>query len=204
MTRTLAAALAALLLAPMMLVGTPAMATDTSLPEPVPSHWQDQAELFGRLAYIPPARNGEVIAWERANADRLSPGFLFDLSRRLLGENPNEALEWYALAMMRGLYDSSRCIDSTARRAVSGLARQAEAVARWGRNHPQDFAAAGKRALGRQPLFDTVVEPDWVCAQGLTGMGGRTAGTTPPSTWPASAEAIRADFTRQFDEMAQR
>lgn len=193
-----AAALAAVLLA-----GS-AGAAEVALPQPVPPHWQDQAELFGRLAYVPPERNAEVIAWERANADQLSPGFLFDLSRRLLPTAPSEALEWYAVAMMRGLYDSQRCVDATAQRAVRGLARQAEMVARYGQTHPEEFAAAGQRALARPSLFSAQVEPDWICAQGLSGMGGRSAGTTPPSTWTAVAEQIRADFTRQFTAMAKR
>lgn len=195
----LAAALLACLLA-----ATPAFATEVTLPETVPTDWQAQAELFGRLPYIPPSRNAEVVAWERANADKLSPGFLFDLSRRLLDTAPAEALEWYSAAMMRGLYDSQRCIDSSARRAVSGLARQAAAVARYGNNHPREFAEAGQRALARPNLFSGGVDADWVCAQGLTGMGGRSAGTKPPSTWKAIEDEIRADFTKQFADMGSR
>jgi hypothetical protein len=197
--------LRAVLLTCLLLAATPAAAAvEVTLPETVPADWQAQAELFGRLPYIPPDRNGEVVAWERANADKLSPGFLFDLSRRLLDTAPSEALEWYAVAMMRGYYDAQRCVDTSARRAVSGLARQAAAVARYGRNHPQDFAEAGKRALARPGLFSGCVSADWVCAQGLTGMGGRLAGTTPPSTWKAVEDQIRADFTKQFADMDKR
>lgn len=198
MIRPLLAAAVALLLA------GPAHAVDVTLPDPVPLHWQDQARLFGDLAYIPPARSGEVVAWERANADRLSPGFQFDLARRLLESDPAEALEWYAVAMMRGMYDAGRCVDTTAQRALRGLARQAALVARYGQTHPAEFGAAGKRALNRPDLFGHKVSADWVCAQGLSGMGGQSAGTTPPSTWPAVEARIREDFTRQFEQMVQR
>lgn len=193
-----------LLLAATLLLSAPALAVEVTLPDPPPVHWQDQAKLFGDLAYVPPERNAEVVEWERANADRLSPGFLFDLSRRLLPTDPAEALEWYAVGMMRGIYDSSRCIDTTAGRALRGLSRQAAVVAQYGRTHPQEFAAAGKRALARPDLFGHEVSADWVCAQGLSGMGGQSAGTTPPSTWPAEQKKIRDDFTRQFDDMADR
>lgn len=197
MIRPLLAALA-------LVVALPAHAAEVVLPDPVPSHWQDQARLFGDLAYVPPQRSAEVAAWERANADSLSPGFLFDLSTRLLDSNPAEALEWYAVAMMRGLYDANRCLDSTAQRALRGLARQSAAVARYGKSHPEEFAAAGRRALARPDLFRHKVPADWVCAQGLSGMGGQSAGVQPPATWPAVEAKIREDFTRQFDEMARR
>ncbi len=193
-----------LLLAATLLVSTSALAVEVSLPDPPPLHWQDQAQLFGDLAYVPPERNAEVVAWERANADRLSPGFLFDLSRRVLAIDPAEALEWYAVGMMRGIYDSARCVDTTAGRALRGLSRQAAEVAKYGRTHPREFAAAGKRALARADLFEHKVPADWVCAQGLSGMGGQSAGTTPPATWPAEEKKIRDDFTRQFDDMADR
>lgn len=183
---------------------SPATAQGPELPEPPPTAWTAQADLFGALAYIPAQRNHEVIAWTRRYADQLSPGFLFDLSRRVLQDDPDEALEWYSLAMMRGLYDSGRCLDATAQRAVRGLARQAAVVARYGQNHPEEFAAAGKRALARPDLFEHEVPADWVCAQGLTGMGGQSAGTIAPARWPTVADSVRGDFTRQFEQMSKR
>lgn len=183
---------------------SPATAQGPELPEPPPSEWMAQADLFGALAYIPPQRNDEVIAWTRRYADQLSPGFLFDLSRRVLPSDPDEALEWYSLATMRGLYDAGRCLDATAQRAVRGLARQAAVVARYGQAHPEQFAAAGERMLARPDLFAHQVPADWICAQGLTGMGGKSAGTIAPARWPAVADSVRADFARQFEQMSKR
>lgn len=182
---------------------TPVRADD--LPSPPPADWLAQADLFGRVAALPAARDGEAIAWARTHQAMLSSGYLFDLSRRLLAAGQaDEALEWYAVALMRGQYDAGRCRDSSARRAVSGLARQAAVVARHGHQNPQAFAAAGTRALARADLFAHSISPDWVCAQGLTGMGGQSAGTIPANLWPGVEQAVRTDFARQFGAMTGR
>ncbi|MBC7908154.1 MAG: hypothetical protein H7Y60_15615 [Rhodospirillaceae bacterium] len=181
-------------------IATTALAAD--LPTPPPSDWLKQAELFGAVAAAKP--DEPVIAWERDNQALLSSGFLFDLSRRLLPRDPDQALEWYAIALIRGHYDAGRCLDDTARRAVSRLSGMAEEVARYGHTHPHDFGAAGLRALARPDLLTHTISPDWVCAQGLSGMGARSAGTTPPSAWPAVEQRLRRDYTKQFEAMAKR
>lgn len=182
-----------------------AHAADFTLPEPPPADWLAQADLFGRVATLPASRDAEVVAWGQAHQTMLSSGYLFELSRRLLAVGQAEqALEWYAVALMRGQYDAGRCRDNSARRAVSGLARQAAVVARFGHQNPHLFGQAGARALARPDLFAHTVSPDWVCAQGLTGMGGQSAGTIPANLWPGIAETVRADFTRQFAAMTDR
>lgn len=187
------------------LLTSPLAGHAAQLPEPPPTDWMAQADLFGRVATMGPGDDAQVITWTGTHQLALSSGYLFDLSRRLLvsGRGP-EALEWYAVALMRGQYDAGRCRDSSARRAVSGLARQAAIVARYGHQHQQEFGEAGQRALARADLFGHTVSPDWVCAQGLTGMGGQSAGTIAPNLWPALAETVRADFTKQFGDMLKR
>jgi len=182
-----------------------ARAADFTLPEPPPADWLAQADLFGRVATLPASRDAEIVTWGQKHQAMLSSGYLFELSRRLLAVGQTEqALEWYAVALMRGQYDAGRCRDSSARRAVSGLARQAAVVARFGHQNPQLFGQAGSRALARADLFAHTISPDWVCAQGLTGMGGQSAGTIPANLWPGIAESVRADFTRQFAAMTGR
>lgn len=187
------------------LLTSPLAAGATQLPDQPPADWMAQADLFGRVATMGPGEDAQVIAWTSRHQQALSSGYLFDLSRRLLiaGQGP-EALEWYAVALIRGQYDAGRCRDSSARRAVAGLARQAAIVARYGHQHPQEFGQAGQRALARPDLLGHTISPDWVCAQGLTGMGGQSAGTTAANLWPALAEAVRADFTKQFGDMLGR
>jgi hypothetical protein len=52
-------------------------------------------------------------------------------------------------------------------------------------------------------LFGHTISPDWVCAQGLTGMGGQSAGTTAPTLWPPLAEAVRViRCPEDFGELA--
>ncbi len=180
----------------------PMAALAADLPEPPPTDWLKQAELFGVVA----ANHDDagVAAWERAHQAQLSSGYLFDLSRRLLASTPTEALEWYAVALIRGQYDAGRCIDDTARRAVSKLSSIAEEVARYGHTHPHEFGQAGLRALARPDLLGHTISPDWICAQALSGMGGRSAGTTPPARWPAVEQRLRQDFARQFEAMSSR
>ena len=187
------------------LLTSPLAATAAQLPDQPPADWMAQADLFGRVAAMGPGEDAQVIAWTGRHQLALSSGYLFDLSRRLLVAGQGaEALEWYAVALMRGQYDAGRYRDSSARRAVAGLARQAAIVARYGHQHPQEFGAVGQRALARPDLFGHTISPDWVCAQGLTGMGGQSAGTTSPNLWPPVAEAVRADFTKQFGDMLGR
>lgn len=190
------------LAAVLVVLAAPVGAAQTDLPEPPPADWLKQAELFGRVA--PSKDDDAVIAWERKHQAALSSGYLFDLSRRLLGHDPAEALEWYVVAMVRGRYDAGRCIDNTADRALSRLSRQATGVLSYGETHPREFATAGQRALARSDLLAHTIHPDWVCAQALSGMGGRSAGTTPPKDWPALEERLRRDWAKQFEAMAAR
>jgi hypothetical protein len=179
----------------------PLAAFAADLPEP-PKDWLKQAELFGAVSAN--KDDAAIIAWERAHQLDLSSGYLFDLSRRLFASHTDEALEWYAVALIRGQYDAGRCIDDTARRAVSKLSGIAEGVARYGHNRPHELGAAGLRALGRADLLAHTVSPDWICAQALSGMGARSAGTTPPARWPALEHKLRQDFARQFEAMTNR
>lgn len=174
----------------------------TELPDPPPADWKKQAELFGRVA--PSNDDDAVIAWERTHQAALSSGYLFDLSRRLLARDPDQAMEWYVVAMVRGRYDSGRCVDDTAGRAVSRLSGMAAEVLRYGETHRPAFAAAGQKALARPDLLAHTIHPDWVCAQALSGMGGRSAGTTPPKAWPALEDRLRRDWAKQFEAMAAR
>lgn len=172
------------------------------LPDPPPADWVKQAELFGRVA--PSSDDDAVIAWERTHQAALSSGYLFDLSRRLLARDPDQAMEWYVVAMVRGRYDAGRCIDDTAGRAVSRLSGMAAEVLRYGETHRSAFAAAGQKALARPDLLAHTIHPDWVCAQALSGMGGRSAGITPPKVWPALEDRLRRDWAKQFEAMAAR
>lgn len=191
-----------MLAAVLALLAAPACAAGTDLPNPPPTDWVKQADLFGKVAQS--TDDGSVIAWERTHQLALSSGYLFDLSRRLLASDPDQAMEWYVVAMVRGRYDAGRCLDDTANRAVSGLSKQAAEVLRYGELHRQDFGTAGQRALARPDLLGHGISPDWICAQALSGMGGRSAGTTPPATWPNLEKRLRQDWGKQFEAMAKR
>ncbi|MBF0324166.1 hypothetical protein [Magnetospirillum moscoviense] len=197
--------IARLAVALFLLAGPAALAAEQPLPVPPPTDWLKQADLYGQVARMGPAQDAQVIDWTLAHQRLVSSGFLFDLSRRLLAAGrTQDALEWYAIALLRGHYDAGRCQDRSAKRAVGGLARQAAVVARYGNTHAQEFGDAGMKALARNDLFGHTVSPDWVCAQGLTGMGGQSAGTIPPNLWDAVALSVREEFTKQFGQMSGR
>lgn len=194
-----------MLVAVLAMLAAPVAAADlpgADLTGPPPADWLKQADLFGRVAQS--TDDGAVITWERTHQAALSSGYLFDLSRRLLPVDPDQAMEWYVVAMVRGRYDAGRCVDDTAGRAVSRLSKIAAEVLRYGETHRREFATAGLRALARPDLLAHTISPDWVCAQALSGMGGRSAGTTPPVTWPAVEQKLRQDYGRQFEAMATR
>lgn len=178
-----------------------AAAWAADLPEPPPSDWLKQADLFGSVSQS--SDDAAVIAWESRHQRDLSSGYLFDLSRRLLAGDADQAMEWYVVALVRGRYDAGRCLDDTANRAVSRLSGAAGEVLRYGQTHRQAFGAAGLRALARPDLLAHSIHPDWVCAQALSGMGGRSAGTTPPATWPALEKRLRQEYQAQFEAMAK-
>jgi hypothetical protein len=176
-----------------------------TLPEPPPADWLKQADLFGRVATMPAAQDAAVIDWTLAHQLELSSGYLFEASRRLLAaERSDEALEWYAVGMIRGEYDARRCLDTSSNRAIRGLARQAAVVARYGHTFPEQFGVAGLKALERPDLLAHTVTPDWACAQGLTGMGGQSAGTIAPNLWPDVARAVKDEYRKQFAAMSGR
>lgn len=185
-----------------VLMAAPALAADPALPEPPPADWLKQADLF--VAVTQSRDDDAVIAWTQRHQAALSSGYLFELSRRLLPRDPVQAMEWYVVAQVRGRYDAGRCLDDTAGRALSRLARTATGVLRHGEGRPRDFAVAGQRALARPDLLAHTIHPDWICAQALSGMGGRSAGITPPATWPALEQRLRSEWSKQFEAMAQR
>jgi hypothetical protein len=191
-----------LLAAVAVVLAAQAVAAEADLPSPPPTDWPRQAALFGRVSQSPD--DDAVIGWTRANQLALSSGFLFDLSRRLLARDPAEAMQWYVVALVRGRYDSGRCVDDTANRAVSRLSASASEVLRYGQTHRREFGAAGLAALARPDLLAHTIHPDWICAQALSGMGGRSAGTTPPATWAPLERRLRQDYGAQFQDMAGR
>jgi hypothetical protein len=190
-------------------VAATAVAAEPDLPNPPPLDWVKQADLFGRVVPLgdevaDAVTTWAVTDWERGNQSVLSSGFLFDLSRRMLASDADQALEWYVVALIRGQYDAGRCRDDTARRAVTRLSGMADGVVRYGHTHPHQFGNAGLRALARPDLLTHTISPDWVCAQALSGMGGRSIGITAPSLWPALEQRLRRDYTKQFEDMAKR
>lgn len=190
------------LAAVLAVLAAPVWAAAAELPDPPPADWIKQADLFGQVAQS--SDDDAVIAWERTHQAALSSGYLFDLSKRLLARDPDQAMEWYVVAMVRGRFDAGRCVDDTAGRAVSRLSGMAADVLRYGETHRPAFAIAGQRALARPDLLAHTIHPDWVCAQALSGMGGRSAGTTPPAAWPALEQRLRRDWGKQFEAMAAR
>ncbi len=183
--------------------GSGARAAEVNLAPP-PQDWREQSVLFGRIASMPTAEDEKVVAWVWEYQQTLSSGYLFEAARRQLGRNPEQALELYALGLIRGDYDARRCVDTSARRAISRLSRQAEVVGRYGHGYPVLFGKAGLKAMARPDLLGHTVSAEWACAQALSGMGAHSAGLLPAEKWPAVEEKVLTEYREQFEAMAKR
>lgn len=153
---------------------------------------QEQQRLLREIQALPKSDNDLAVEWIKRNNRHLSPAFLYELSRRALSKNPNQAMEWFVVASIRARYDAARCVDKTARQGVTTLSRIAVNVAKYAQSNRAAFGQAGLSALSRSDLFDSDVSPIWICIHGLKAI---TAGLNkqklteaewfvPKASWP--------------------
>ena len=89
-----------------------------------------KARVLEELWQVPGSENERVVRWIIANANDLQPVFFYELARRLWDlRRRDDALEWFAFALVRSSYDAARCSDETARETVGKLPSLAVHVA---------------------------------------------------------------------------
>jgi WD40 repeat protein len=125
----------------------------------------EQSMTYDLLRNQPLSDNDLITSWIAANANQLRPDFLTELARRLLAENPELAMDWYAIALTRIRYNEDRCIDRTAqalRRALDERHRDG-ALFDYLTEHPDAIPDAYARVLHRPDLMSDDVPPEWSC-----------------------------------------
>jgi hypothetical protein len=150
-----------------------------------------QLGLYHIVSQRRPADNDLIVPWEKENADRLQPMFLYDLADRLFPEDPDAALEWYAIAFVRSHYDAERCSEPVTDN-VNSFSQHAYHVLEHITSHPQALSDAMARVLRRPDLLVDDISPLWICKGGVVGaLGlptGRVAGVDtavkPAAAWP--------------------
>jgi hypothetical protein len=107
-----------------------------------------QAKILATITHQPMADNDIVIPWIEQNADMLEPLLLMELVRRLFEQSHADALEWFAVARARAVYDAQRCEDPSAGADLAlplfGIAGQP--FTSYFQSHPDEYAAAQQRA----------------------------------------------------------
>jgi len=119
----------------------------------VPQGIVAQLDQFQDLRNQPRDRDAAVIGYIKENADRLPPFFLMEMSRRLYGSDEDEALWWYHVAYIRGVYDALRCADKTAAGGITILGQIAPEVAGVAERDQAAFRLRGLEVLEWRGLY---------------------------------------------------
>lgn len=167
-------------------ISAAARAGEPYLPNPAFMDSLKLRELYRLVITLDGQHDIEVTNWAQANAAHLHAGFLFDLSRRLLDRDPSLALEWYAVASLRGAYDARGCADKGVSQIVNSLSQSGAAVLAYARTHPRAYADAAVRAMARPDLFS---------------VRGSLCLPMESTIDPSLAQAVRDEFGGQFDPM---
>lgn len=143
-----------------------------------------------------------VIYYLIENEKTNPPAYLFELSRRLLSKNPNEALKWYIIARNRLFYDAYRCNDMTV--YADGQFRvpyimMAKDVALYIEPHIEAVRKIEEKVLNSPDLFSATNKTWYVCSHGMIAISASMNGKVlseaeymrPQSQWPAIQSYLR-------------
>ncbi len=175
----------------------------------VPKGIVAQLDQFQELRNAPDAQNDDVISYIKDNVNRLPPFFTMELARRMHAVDEEEALWWYHVGYIRGVYDALRCADKTAANGLSVLNRIAPDVADMAARDQATFRRKGLEVLEWRELYRSEASPWWICSHGERAMqnvaDGRPAQDRdwlrPRRLWPTIRAKLTADFTTVFIEL---
>ena len=104
---------------------------------------------FSILHGKPLSENTVLVQQLSANANVLTPQYIYELARRLWTNDRPKAMEWLAVGMARARYDALRCIDKSAQQGIAFLPAIAPDVVAGTKEDRKGFSEAGRRALGK-------------------------------------------------------
>lgn len=151
----------------------------------------EEMKLFGAIYARPPTDNDIIIPWLRRRMDHLQSVFAFELSRRLFPDDRGAALEWFVIGETRFVYDLARCTDSAEGSDVvlATIERSFRPLPEYLWDHPDEHAAALRRAAARHDLFAPETSP--TCSDA----------TTPLDQWPSVEERLRARMVKEAEDL---
>lgn len=168
-----------------------------------------QLDQFQSLRNAPADQDAAVIAYVERNADRLPPFFVMEMARRLYPSDQEQALWWYHVGYIRGVYDAMRCADKTAASGLSILPKIAPEVAGHAAVDQAAYRRQGLKVLEWQDLYKSRASPWWICSNGERALSNVAEGRPaqdpdwlrPRRVWPKIRAKLTADFTTVFIEL---
>lgn len=165
-------------------------------------------DAFSILHGKPMSENAVLVQQLSANADVLTPQYIYELARRLWASDRPKAMEWLAVGMARARYDALRCIDKSAQQGIAFLPAIASDVVAGTKQDRKAFSEAGRRALGKPNLYVDGISPIWICSHGIGMISaaiqgqqpGKSEWLRPASEWGSLRNEVSKDLTRYFDE----
>ena len=163
---------------------------------------------FSILHGKPLSENTVLVQQLSANANVLTPQYIYELARRLWTNDRPKAMEWLAVGMARARYDALRCIDKSAQQGIAFLPAIAPDVVAGTKEDRKGFSEAGRRALGKPNLYGDGISPIWICSHGIEMINAAVQGKPsvdsewirPASEWGSLRNEVSKDLTRYFDE----
>jgi hypothetical protein len=128
-------------------------------------------EWQARVKTAPP-RDRQLIEDLEENYNTLPPLFLFHLAERKFRYDPDAAIEWYWMGMVRSRLDAVLCADTSAAQGVSYLPGIARSVAVEISKHPEVAGRIGQKVLAREDLKASRASPWWICVHGIKAYSG--------------------------------
>lgn len=166
------------------------------LSDQIPMDIKGQYALYEKTKDIAANDNDRAITWTIRHQSELIPSFLLQLSDRLLARDPNQAFEWYIVGIIRGSYDTARCVQPNATGEILGIF--APQTMRYAKQNMEPFLAAGRKVLNRPDLFDYSAPPQWICAGSINPTS--TNVLKAEKEWPFIKERVLAESRLKYGD----
>ena len=153
-----------------------------------------------QAVYFAPYDDPAILAELDRDAPRLTAPYLYEFARRLSAKDPPRALRVFLLALTRMTYDTTRCADPAALKAVNAWGMLVTTDLRFALTNstPASQAVAARAALVDEAAMPGDAKPWWVCRSGTGAITTASAHGAPPlalkpmAEWPALRVASRA------------
>jgi hypothetical protein len=151
-------------------------------------------------------QQNEALTMVLAHSEHYMPPVLFAVSKVLFDEHKvNEAVFWFYAAALRGIYDTNRCMDESAKSAFFAVANIGHDTFQYAKAHPDLVKTTIPKVLAWNE--NTAYEYDyrWVNLHGLKCLIEAQGGpkndaplTAPKNDWKSIADKSRAQFLKSF------